>query len=255
VKLVIDTERATMTVEDGTERAEHPLYSREAFAQLSRMWVKVGWDRKYSYGFTWMGRPMIQLPEDVIRIQETIYRVKPDVIVETGVAHGGSLVFYASLFKAMGHGRVIGVDIEIRPHNRKAILAHELSSSITLIEGSSVAEDTVDRVKKLILPGERVLVILDSNHTRAHVAEELALYSPLVNVDSYIVATDGIMNDVYDVPHGQPGWRDDNPSDAAKAFAAAHPEFELETPPFVFNENLDDVQTTHWPDAYLRRVR
>jgi cephalosporin hydroxylase len=243
-----------MTIEKGSDRVERPLYSSEAFAHLSRMWIKVGWDRKYSYGFTWMGRPIIQLPEDIIRIQEAIYRVRPDVIVETGVAHGGSLILYASLCKAMDHGRVVGVDIEIRPHNRAAIEAHELSKFITLIQGSSVASDTLDRVKQNIRPQDRVLVILDSNHSRAHVAEELALYSPLVTVGSYIVATDGIMNDVYDVPHGQPSWREDNPSAAAIEFATSHPEFRLEPPPFVFDETLDSPRLTYWPDAYLRRL-
>lgn len=254
MKLTIDTERATMTIENGSERVERPLYSSEAFAHLSRMWIKVGWDRKYSYGFTWMGRPIIQLPEDIIRIQEAIYTVRPDVIVETGVAHGGSLIFYASLCKAMGHGRVIGVDIEIRPQNRAAIEAHELSEFITLIEGSSIAPDTLDRVKKNIGPRDRVLVILDSNHSREHVAEELTLYSPLVAPGSYVVATDGIMNDVYDVPHGKPSWREDNPTEAARAFAASHPEFKLEPPPFLFDETLDSPRLTYWPDAYLRRV-
>jgi len=255
VKLAIDTERALMTIDDGSERAEYPLYSAEAFAHLSRMWVKVGWDRKYSYGFTWMGRPIIQLPEDIVRLQELVYRVRPDVIVETGVAHGGSLVFYASLCKAMGRGRVIGVDIEIRAHNRAAIEAHELSEYITLVEGSSVAQATVDQVRALIRPGERVLVLLDSNHTRAHVSKELELYAPLVDTGSYIVAADGIMGDLYDVPRGQSSWREDNPSVAVREFAAAHPEFQLEAPPFLFNETLADAQATYWPEAYLRRVR
>ncbi len=116
----------------------HRLDSPEAFRLISKAWVRCGWDTKYVYSFSWMGRPVIQLPEDMLRIQEVIYEVKPDVIVETGVAHGGSLIFYASLFKAMGKGRVIGIDIEIRPHNRSAIEAHEMKPLISLIEGSSV---------------------------------------------------------------------------------------------------------------------
>ena len=137
MKLSIDTEARTRSPRSEATADHLPLYSPEAFSALSQAWVKVGWGVKYTYGFTWMGRPMIQLPDDMIRIQEVIYRVRPDVLIETGVAHGGSLVFYASLFKAMGQGRVVGVDIEIRPHNRKAIEAHELSPYITLIEGSS----------------------------------------------------------------------------------------------------------------------
>src|SRR5215471_1972585 len=137
MKLIIDTVAKTLIREDGAERSEFSLYSREAFELISHQWLKVGWNQKYTYTFSWLGRPIIQLPDDMVRLQEVIYRLKPDVLVETGVAHGGSLVFYASLFQSMGRGRVIGVDIEIRPHNRAAIEAHELSHLITLVEGNS----------------------------------------------------------------------------------------------------------------------
>jgi cephalosporin hydroxylase len=255
LKLTIDTDAKTLTVDEGQQARVVPLYSTEAFTQISRQWIKVGWDQKYPYGFSWMGRPIIQLPEDLVRIQETIYRVKPDVVIETGVAHGGSLIFYASLFEAMHHGRVIGIDIEIRPHNRKAIEAHALFHRLTLIEGSSIADTTVAQTRALVQPGERALVILDSNHTRAHVAEELRLYAPLVAVGSYIVATDGLMQDLHDVPRGKPEWKDDNPAAAARQFAAENADFVLEEPPFVFNEASSMFQATHWPNAYLRRVR
>jgi cephalosporin hydroxylase len=253
VRLSIDTERNTVVIEEQAGRREVPLYSDEGFALLSRLWSKVAWNQKYTYGFSWMGRPIIQLPEDMVRIQETIYRTKPDVVIETGVAHGGSLVFYASLFRAMGRGRVIGVDIEIRPHNRAAIEAHELSSLITLVEGSSTAPEILARVRGLISPGERVMVILDSDHSKAHVARELEAYAPLVSEGCYIVATDGVMAEVHDVPRGQQHWRDDNPSAAAREFAQADPRFVLETTPFVFDETLSKLQITHFPEAYLRR--
>lgn len=255
MKFAIDTEAKTMAIDEGGGVRHLPLYSAEAFGLLSRLWTKVGWDQKYSYGFTWMGRPIIQLPEDVIRIQEAIYRVRPDVVVETGVAHGGSLVFYASLLKAMGRGRVIGVDLEIRPHNRSAIESHELASLIGLIEGSSTDPRVVERVRGQLGGTERVLVILDSNHSRSHVAAELDAYSSMVSVGSYIVATDGIMCDLFDVPRGRPEWREDNAVVAVRDFVAAHPEFVLETPPFEFNETLGSVQVTHWPSAYLKLLR
>lgn len=255
MKLSIDTEARAVVCEEGGTETRVPLYSAEAFALLSRLWVKVGWDLKYPYGFTWMGRPIIQLPEDLVRIQETIYRVRPDVIVETGVAHGGSLIFYASLFRAMGHGRVIGIDIEIRPKNRAAIEAHELAGMIELVEGSSIQPEVVAQVRHGIRESDRVLVILDSNHSKAHVSRELDVYAPLVSVDSYIVATDGIMGDLHDVPRGRPEWREDNPQTAARDFAAAHPEFALEAPPFVFDETSTSQQVTHWPGAYLRRLK
>ncbi|MCU1280208.1 MAG: Rhamnosyl O-methyltransferase precursor, partial [bacterium] len=239
---------------DERGRRELQLYSAEAFELLSREWVKVGWNQKYSYGFTWMGRPIIQMPEDLVRIQETIYRVRPDVVIETGVAHGGSLIFYASLFQAMNRGRVIGIDIEIRPQNRRAIEEHELARYITLVEGSSTAPETLGRVRELVREDERVMVILDSNHTRAHVADELRLYAPLVSVGSYLVATDGIMQELGDVPRGVPSWVDDNPAAAARQFAHDNAKFVLEKPPFLFDEAASAVQVTHWPDAYLRRI-
>ncbi len=253
MKLSLDTTAKTLHLEtDGVTR-ELPLYSAEAFSALSAAWVKVGWEVKYIYGFSWMGRPMIQLPDDMIRIQEVLYRVRPDVLIETGVAHGGSLMFYASLFKAMGKGRVIGVDIEIRPHNREAIEAHELKPLITLIEGSSTDPKTVDRVRALVSPGETVLVVLDSDHSKAHVAGELAAYGPLVTPGSYIIATDGVMMFLGDVPRGKPHWTHDNPTAAAAEFAGAHPEFVLAEPPFPFNEGLVTERITHWPGAYLQR--
>src|SRR6478672_6892783 len=121
MKLIIDTSEKTLTRETEGERHTVALYSKEAFELLSRQWLKVGWNQKYPYSFSWMGRPLIQIPEDMIRAQEVVYRLRPDVIIETGVAHGGSLIFYASLCKTIGNGRVIGIDVEIRPHNRRAL--------------------------------------------------------------------------------------------------------------------------------------
>ncbi len=254
MRITIDTEQRTLACESAAGREELPLYSDRAFEILSDEWVKLGWNQRYSYTFSWMGRPMIQLPEDVIRIQEVIWRVQPDVILETGVAHGGSLIFYASLCKAIGRGRVIGIDIEIRPHNRAAIEAHPLASYITLIEGSSTAPDVVARAKSLVKPGERVLILLDSCHTKAHVRAELEAYASLVSPGSYIVATDGSMKDLHDTPRGQPEWTWDHPVAAAQEFAAAHPEFVPEQPQWPFNESRLSKNITHWPEAYLRRV-
>lgn len=254
MKLTIDTDSKKMTLQEGESTRELELYTDEAFELLSQQWVNLGWNQKYPYTFSWMGRPVIQLPEDMIRMQEVIYRLKPDVIVETGIAHGGSLIFYASLFKAMGKGRVIGVDIEIRPHNRKAIEEHELFSYLTLIEGSSVADEVVAQVKALIQPGETVLVILDSNHSYAHVAQELEQYSPLVTKGSYIVSTDGVMREVKDVPRAGQNWGSDNPANAAIDFAKANPAFVIEQPQWPFNESSLSQNITHWPDAWLKRI-
>lgn len=190
----------------------------------------------------------------MVRFQEVVFQVRPDVIVETGVAHGGSLVYSATLCKALDRGRVIGVDVEIRPHNRKAIEAHPLAGFITLVEGSSTAPEVVERVRSLIRPGERVLVVLDSNHSKAHVLAELAAYGPMVSVGSYAVATDGIMAAVAGRPGAKPEWAWDNPAEAAREFTARDPRFGLEEPAFPFNEGKIAERVTHWPSAYLRRV-
>lgn len=253
MKLIVDTDSKILTEEQFGETASFDLYSKEAFERLSHHWVRVGWAQKYPYTFSWMGRPIIQLPEDIIRVQEVIFRLKPDVIIETGVAHGGSLIFYASLCKIMGKGRVVGVDIEIRPHNRKAIEEHELCSYISLVEGSSTNRNIVDQVKSLLKPEDSVMVLLDSNHSKEHVCAELEAYGGLVTPGSYIVATDGVMKDLYDVPRGRPEWKWDNPAAAAMEFVRQHSEFVLEQPQWPFNESLLSDNITHWPNAWLRR--
>ena len=255
MKLIIDTEQKTLEYDtrEGLSKTLK-LYSKESFEILTSQWVKVGWDQKYEYTFSWFGRPVIQLPEDMIRMQEVIYRIKPDIIIETGVAHGGSLIYYASLCKAMDKGRVVGVDIDIRPHNRVEIEAHEMYPYITLIEGSSTDSKIVEQVKALIKPNETVLVILDSNHTKEHVSNELEAYYSLVTVGSYIVATDGIMEVLYDVPRGNTEWTWDNPTAAAVEFAENHPEFIIEQPAWSFNESVLTKNITHWPGAWLKRI-
>jgi cephalosporin hydroxylase len=256
MRIVIDTDARRLVIEDGPSPRQLDLYGKEAFEVISQLWLKTSWNQKYSYTFTWTGRPIIQHPEDLVRLQEVIYSVKPDVIIETGVAHGGSLVFYASLMKAMGVGRsVIGVDIEIRPHNRKAIEAHELAPMIRLIEGNSVAPEIVAQVTREIRTSDRVMVLLDSNHSREHVAAELEAYSPFVTPGAYIVATDGIMRDVHDLPRGNPDWRSDNPARAAEEFVTRHPNFVLKSPQWLFNESALDKSITAWPDAWLMKVK
>jgi cephalosporin hydroxylase len=252
--VTIDEQNAVVVITDENGTKQHPLASPEAFSEVSAAWLRCGWDTKYVYGFSWLGRPIIQLPDDMFRLQEVIYAVKPDVIVETGVAHGGSLIFHAGLCKAMGKGRVIGVDIEIRKHNRAAIEAHELSSAITLIEGSSIDARIVAKVRGLIAPGERVIVILDSNHTKAHVAAELAAYGEMVSIGSYIVACDGIMGRLAGAPRGAEDWSWNNPTEAAKDFVAGNARFVLEEPKFPFNEGMITERVTYWPGAYVKRV-
>jgi cephalosporin hydroxylase len=254
-KLIVDFESGYVTVEEKGKIFTFPIGTQEAFMAISKAWLRSGWDTKYVYSFTWLGRPIIQLPEDMFRIQEVIYKIKPDVIIETGVAHGGSLVFYATLCKAMGQGRVIGVDIEIRPHNRRAIESHELSDFITLIEGNSVDEKTVEAVKSLVKPGEKVIVILDSNHTKQHVLAELRAYSELVSVGSYIVVCDGIMEDLVGAPRSREDWSWNNPKSAAEEFVKENDNFIIEEPEFLFNEGIITKRVTYWKSGFLRRIK
>ena len=249
----VDLESSMVIVENDGQCLSYALGTPEAFALISQVWLRAGWDTKYVYSFTWLGRPIIQLPDDMVRIQEVIYSVKPDAIIETGVAHGGSLVFYASLCKAMGTGRVVGVDIEIRPHNRKAIESHFLFPYITLIEGDSISPRVVSEVREQIKPGEKVLVLLDSDHSKAHVLGELEAYAPMVSRGSYIVAMDGIMEQIVGAPRTHPDWTWNNPRKAALEFVATHPEFEIHEPGFPFNEGIIQERVTYWPDAFIRR--
>ena len=207
MKIEIDFDTKEITTSEGKRIA---LYSGEGFGVVKELWLKVGWNQKYNYTFTWFGVPVIQLPDDMLRYQEVVFAVQPDVIIETGIAHGGSLVFSASLCKLIGRGRVIGIDIDLRPHNRVRLESHPLKNLITLIEGSSVSGDIVEGVKQHVRAGEKVLVALDSNHSYAHVSAELAAYAPLVTPGSYIIATDGLMRDLTDVPRGEPAWDLDN---------------------------------------------
>jgi cephalosporin hydroxylase len=249
MKITIDTDAATLAI-DG---ASHDLFSKESFDVIADLWVKTGWVRKYSYGFSWLGRPIIQLPDDMLRIQEAIWQVQPDIIIETGIAHGGSLIFYASLMEMIGKGQVIGLDIDIRAHNRAAIEAHPMVKRITMIEGSSVADDVVAKVKALIKPTDVVMLILDSNHSRDHVAAELAAYAGLVTPGSYILSQDGVMQLVAGSPRARADWADDNPITAVRAFLASNPDFELLHPPRLFDETLDTPECSHHPVGWLRR--
>lgn len=253
----IDEKSAILKLKNANGEEEIiPFSSPKAFALISKYWLRIGWDTKHVYTFSWLGRPIIQLPEDVLRIQEVIYRVKPDIIIETGIAHGGSIVFYASILKAMGlQGKVIGVDIEIRPHNRQALEAHELKPYFELIEGSSIDVKVVEKVASFIKPNSKVLVLLDSNHTKEHVLNELYLYSEFVTKDSYIVATDGIMKDLSDAPRSNPDWKENNPFTAVQEFLQKKSEFVLEQPAWLFNESLGlNENITYWPGAYLKRI-
>jgi cephalosporin hydroxylase len=253
ISVNLETQSVSITDDNDKVRAL-PLSSPDAFDLISKAWLRCGWDVKHVYSFSWLGRPIIQLPEDILRLQEIIYRVKPDVIIETGIAHGGSLILHASICKCIGRGRVIGVDIEIRPHNLEAIQNHELFSLITLIEGDSVSAETIGRVRAHIRPDEKVLVILDSCHTKSHVLAELNAYSPLVSVGSYIVVMDGIMKDLVGAPRTAEDWGWNNPHSAVREFLDLNANFKTEPPSFVFNEGQTERWVSYAPDGLLLKT-
>ncbi|MFS2159095.1 cephalosporin hydroxylase family protein [Pseudomonas sp. Pseusp122] len=204
---------------------------------------------KYTYHYSWMGRPIIQLPQDMLAMQELIWRLKPDLVIECGIAHGGSIIYYASLLELQGHGEVLGIDRDIRAHNREAIESHPMSKRIRMIEGSSIDLSTVEQVRE-IAAGKKVIVVLDSNHTHDHVLEELRLYSPLVSADSYCVVMDTIVEDMpADAFPDRPWGPGDNPKTAVWQFLKENDSFEIDY------EMQNKLLITVAPDGYLRRVK
>ena len=206
---------------------------------------------KYSYNFTWLGRPIIQLPQDIVAIQEIIWATRPDVIIETGVAHGGSLILSASILKLLeGDGQVVGIDVDIREHNRVEIEKHSLSERITLIEGSSVDAHVIDQVKEIINGKQSVMVILDSNHTHEHVLEELRSYSPLVTRGCYLVVLDTIIEDLSDDSFPDRPWSvGNNPKTAVREFLRENDRFEND------KELESRLLLTLAPDGYLQCLK
>lgn len=209
---------------------------------------------KYSYNFSWMGRPIIQYPQDIVAIQEIIWQVKPDLIIETGIAHGGSLILSASLLSLLEicgeieHGQVVGIDIDIRQHNRIEIEKHPLYKKITMLEGSSIAPEIISEVHKIANSKKRVMVFLDSNHTHKHVLEELNLYSPIVSKGSYLVVFDTIVEDLPEkLINDRPWGKDNNPKTAVWEFLKDNKDFEIDTS--IDNKLLISVA----PEGYLRK--
>jgi cephalosporin hydroxylase len=256
MKYVIDTEQRILTtvVEGEGESVTQALYADAAFDLISRLWVNTGWSLSYFLAFTWMGQPVLQLPEDLVRLQEIVYKTRPDLIIETGVYKGGSLLYYASLCHALGKGRVIGIDISIQPDVRNAIQEHCLGALINLVEGSSTATESMAAVMRLRKPDDKVMVVLDSAHTRLHVSRELEVYSPLVTPGFYLVVADGIMRDLTDVPGGQPSWLNDNPALAVKDFLTSHPEFVLRPPGGAGTRGSLSAGATYFTDGWLQRL-
>lgn len=221
---------------------------------------------KYSYNFSWMGRPIIQYPQDIVAMQELIWQIKPDLIIETGIAHGGSLILSASMLALLdmtdaietnaminpkqSYRKVLGIDIDIRAHNRVAIEAHPMATRIQMIEGSSIAPEIIEQVKEIAKSYQRILVCLDSNHTHEHVLEELKAYAPLTSVDSYCVVFDTIIEDLPDNMFPDRPWGvGNNPKTAVWEFLKNNDQF------ITDKEIENKLLITVAPDGYLKRVR
>lgn len=233
---------------------------------LSRIWSRETNRNSYTYNFAWLGRPIIQYPQDIVAMQELIWMIEPDLIIETGIAHGGSLIFSASMLAMLdlcdainagatidpkaSRRKVLGVDIDIRKHNREAIVAHPMASRIEMIQGSSVSPEIIEQVRDFASNYSRVLVCLDSNHTHEHVLAELEAYAPLASVGSYCVVFDTLIEDMpKEMFENRPWGPGDNPKTAVWKYLETHPEFEID-------KSIDSkLLITVAPDGYLKRVK
>ena len=230
--------------------SDQPLHA------AARAFTTASVNAMYSYNFSWMGRPIIQYPQDMVAMQQLIWQVQPDLIIETGIAHGGSLIFSASMLElnaACGgpkDAEVMAVDIDIRAHNKAAIEAHPMFRRITMLQGSSVAPEIVEQVRNKARGKQRVLVSLDSNHTHAHVLAELEAYAPMTSVESYCVVFDTVIEDLPAEAYPDRTWGPgDNPKTAVWAYVKDHPEFEID-------QRIDQqLLVSVAPNGYLRRVR
>lgn len=207
-------------------------------------------ENKYSYNFSWMGRPIIQFPQDMIAMQEIIWELKPDLIIETGIAHGGSIIYYASILELIGKGHILGIDIDIRKHNRDLIEAHPMFKRLTLLEGNSVSKKIISEVKKFAEGKETVMVCLDSNHTHEHVLSELKLYSPFVTKGSYLVVFDTIIEDMpKNIHYNRPWGIGNNPKTAIKEFQKINSDF-------ISDKSIDNkLLISVAPEGYLKRIK
>jgi cephalosporin hydroxylase len=239
--------------------------SDQSLQETTRNWINTANGLKYSYHFEWQGRPIIQYPQDIVAMQELIWEVKPDLIIETGIAHGGSLIFSASMLalldmcEAIESGatlnptetkrKVLGIDIDIRKHNREAIEAHPMASRIQMIQGSSIAPEIIDQVRTIAGDYERILVCLDSNHTHEHVLAELEAYAQLTSVGSYCVVFDTVVEDMpKEMFSDRPWGPGNNPKTAVREYLKSHPEFEID------KSIQHKLLITVAPDGYLRRI-
>ncbi|MBI1897349.1 MAG: class I SAM-dependent methyltransferase [Acidobacteria bacterium] len=252
MRIIIDTEQSVLEVAGSGTTAQYPLFSPEAFGIVSRQWIVLGWNLGHWQTLSWMGRQFLQLPDDMLRLAELFWTLRPDVIVETGVYDGGSTLFFASLCRLHGPGRVISIEREFRPGVQEAV-RQNAGDTVILIEGDSASPETALQVQRNIHPGERVCVFLDSDHSAQHVAAELSHLSPLVSEGCYLVVADSICPDLARTPNGESAWSWDHAGAAVNAFLASHPEFTRERPTPLFSGLADFTELSYFPGTWLRR--
>lgn len=216
--------------------------------ELGLKWTKISAENRLSYEIDWLGVPVIQTPEDLILTQELIFKVQPNIIVESGIAHGGGLIFYASLMELLNKGKVIGVDIEIREHNRKVIEAHPMHKRIEMIEGDSVSDETIQKIRKTILKNSKVIVCLDSDHTKAHVLRELESYQEFVVPGCYIVVLDTNTSKLAELGVFDKKYINNGPKEAVEEFLKKNDNFEID-------EQYNKLCISYSLNGYLRRIK
>ena len=226
------------------------MNKNKSLLKKSKDWIDNVFDYEYVYHFRWLGMPIIQFPQDMVALQELIWKIKPDFIIESGIARGGSLIFHASILEFLKHGKVIGIDIDIREHNRKEIEKHPLFKRIKLIEGSSIDDSVIDKIKKIIKDKKKIMVLLDSHHTEQHVLEELKKYSSFVNSDSYIIVFDTVIEDL--TKHhstNRPWGKGNNPRTAVSKFLKNNKRFKID------KQIQKKLLITSCPDGYLKCIK
>jgi len=258
------TQQQTFALE--RKQINDALSAEPLAAALTKAWMNFAQANKYSYQFDWLGRPIIQYPQDIVAMQELIWSIKPDLIIETGIAHGGSLILSASMLAMIdmseaiernqtfnprqSHRKVLGIDIDIREHNRVEIENHPMSSRIQMLEGSSISKETIESVKNIALDYSKILIFLDSNHTHDHVLAELQAYAELTSVGSYCVVFDTIVQDMPAKLFLDRPWApSNNPKTAVWEYLKTHPEFTVDT------DLQHKLLITVAPDGYLKRVK
>ena len=226
------------------------MNKNKSLLKKSKDWIDNVFDYEYVYHFRWLGRPIIQFPQDMVAVQELIWKIKPDFIIESGIARGGSLIFYASILELLNHGKIIGIDIDIRKHNRIEIENHPLFKRIKLIEGSSIDDSVIHKIKKIIKDKKKIMILLDSHHTEQHVLEELEKYSPFVRSGSYVVVFDTIIENMKKHHSENRPWNHgNNPKTAVTKFLKKNKRFKID------KEIQKKLLITSCPDGYLKCIK